>query len=171
MIDLIIPGDVVQHTSTRRVACVVQIGRTHSDGTIEYEVRPAQNRDGALDLDLRWWNSAHIRRMPRRDPYRRYLALAAREDDAASQARRQHPPNNARGRWRQRARYFGPWISSEVWENLYWKLSNTMCRDPSGARVWYNLGRESWERAALDCLERRDRAAHYGMQPRTGEGS
>lgn len=163
--DDIIPGDVVRHTNTHLLACVVKVGRTCNDGTIEYEVRPAQNRDG--DLDLRWWNSSRIWRVPRKDPYRRYLALVAIEDDPTKQERRQKPASDVdRLHWRLRARRFGPWLHDRVWDGLYWKLSNTMRHDPSGAYVSYSLGREQWQKAAIDCLKRRDRAAHWWMRPR-----
>lgn len=161
--DGIIPGDVVQHANTRMLACIVRLGRTCNDGTVEYEVRPAQERGG--DLDLRWWNSARVRRVPRRDPYRRYLALVAVEDDVVKQERRQRAPDGERRHWRHRARRFGPWVPDKVWKSLYWKLSNTMRLDPGGALVHYSLGREPWEGAAIDCLERRDRAARHWMQP------
>lgn len=45
-------------------------------------------------------------------------------------------------------------------------MSNQRRHDPSGAHVHYDLGRKAWEKAAIDCLERRDQAAHWWMQPK-----
>ena len=160
----IIPGDVIEHTNSHRRGCIIEVGRTHPDGTTEYHVRPAQ--DDRFDIQLTWWNSAHIRRVVRRDPFRRYLALIAIEDDPARQERRQHPPDSRRRRWGHRGRTFGPWLPDKIWEKLYWHLSNQQRHDPGGAYVHYDLGREAWGKAAIECLERRDRAAHWWMQPR-----
>jgi hypothetical protein len=154
----IISGDVVEHTNSHRRGCVIEVGRTHHDGTTEYHVRPA--RDDRFNVELTWWNSAHVRRVRRRDPFRRYLALSAIEDDLTKQERRQQPPDGRR-RWTRRSRTFGPWLPDAVWDKLYWRLSNQRRYDPSGAYVHYDLGRASWEKAAIDCLERRDRAAHW----------
>ncbi len=155
----ILPGDVVEHTNSHRRGCVIEVGRAHRDGTTEYHVRPAQDDWFG---GLTWWNSAHVRRVPRRDPFRRYLAMVAIEDDPAKQARRQQAPEGRR-RWRRRGRSFGPWLPDDVWDKLYWRLSNQRRLDPSGAYVHYDLGREAWERASIDCLERRDRAARRWM--------
>jgi len=157
----IISGDVVEHTNSSRQGCVVEIGRTHSDGTTEYRVRPAQ--DDRFDIQLTWWNSAHIRRIPRRDPFRRYLALIAIEDDLAKQERRQDPPRASHQCWAYRGRKFGPWLPDTVWEKLYWRLCNQQRYDPGGAYVYYDLGRGAWEKAAIECLERRDRAARWWL--------
>jgi hypothetical protein len=159
----IILGDIVEHTNSHRRGCVIEVGRTHRDKTTEYRVRPA--RDDRFDIEPTWWNSAHLRRVPRRDPFRRYLALIAIEDSPSKQERRQHPPENRRC-WARRGRTFGPWLPDTVWDKLYWRLSNQQRHDPSGAYVHYDLGREAWEKAAIDCLERRDRAAHWWMQPK-----
>lgn len=159
----IIPGDVVEHTNSHRRGCDIKVGRTHRDGTIEYHVRPAQ--DDRFDIQLTWWNSAHICRVPHRDPFRRYLALITIEDDPARKERRQQPPNGHRRRWGRRGGTFGPWLPAKVWEKLYWRLTNQRRRDPSGAYVHYDLGREAWEEAAIECLQRRDRATHWWMQP------
>jgi hypothetical protein len=155
----IIRGDVVEHTNTHRRGCVVEVGRTHPDGSIEYRVRPAQ--DAHYDIQFTEWNSAHLRRVPHRDPYRRYLALIDIEEDPAKQARRQHPPEASRRHWAQRSRMSGPWLPGAVWDKLYWRLSNLRQRDPNGAYVSYDLGRVAWERAAIDCLRRRERAARW----------
>ncbi len=163
----IISGDVVEHTNSHRRGCVVEVGRTHHDGTTEYRVRPAQaDRFGT---ELTWWNSAHICRVVRRDPFRRYLALVAIEDDSVKQERRQQPPEGRRN-WALRGRAFGPWLPEAVWEKLYWRLSNQQHLDPHGAYVSYDLGREAWKKAAIDCLERRDRSAFWWMRSNAKNG-
>jgi hypothetical protein len=161
----IILGDIVEHTNSHRRGCVVEVGRTHRDKTTEYRVRPAREDRFDSELTLTWWNSAHLRRVPWRDPFRQYLALIAIEDNLAKQERRQRPPEGRRG-WARNSRTFGPWLPDTVWDRLFWRLSNQRHYDPSGAYVHYDLGREAWGVAAIDCLERRDRAAHWWMQPK-----
>jgi hypothetical protein len=151
-------GDIVEHTNSRRRGCVIEVGRTRHDKTTEYRVRPGQN--DLLDIKPTWWNSAHLRRVPSRDPFRRYLALITIEDDTAKQELRQIYPGGHRC-WARRTRTFGPWLPDAVWDQLYWRLRNQRRYDPSGAYVHYDLGREAWEKASIDCLERRDRAAHW----------
>jgi len=155
----IICGDVIEHTNSHRQGCVIEVGRTHRDGTTEYHVRPA--RDDKFGHSPTWWNSVHVRRVARRDPYRRYLALIAAEDDPGRQARRQLPPGVSRRRWARRGGTFGPYLSNKVWDALFWRLCNQHQLDPSGAYVHYDLGRAAWEKASIDCLERRERAARW----------
>lgn len=160
----IISGDIVEHTNSHRRGCVVEVGRTHHDGTIEYRVRPSQ--DDRFDVELTWWNSAHICRVMWGDPFRRYLATVVIEDNLAKQERRQQPPEG-RCSWARRDRMFGPWLPETVWEKLYWRLSNQLRHDPNGACVYYDLGRAAWEKAAIECLERRDRAARWWQSKKT----
>ena len=160
-IDAILLGDVVEHTNSSRRGCVVEVGQTHRDGTTEYRVRPV--RDDRLGADLTWWNSAHVRRVVRRDPYRRYLALVAVEDDPARRVDRRLLPSNGRRHWCRRMRKFGPWLPDVVWEKMYWRLHNEKTLDASGRHANYDLGRVAWWSAAIDCLERRDRAERWWM--------
>lgn len=160
----LILGDVVEHTNSRRRGCIVEIGHTHRDETTEYRVRPA--RDDHFNIQLTWWNSAHIRRVPWKDPFRRYLLLIAIEDDPTKQERRHHPPEG-HPHWARRARMFGPWLPEAMWQKLYWRLCNLRGHDPSGAYVHYDLGREAWKKAAIECLERRDRAARWWYMGKT----
>lgn len=152
----ILCGDVLEHTNSHRRGCVVEVGRTYRDGTTEYHIQPS--RDARFDTKPIWWNSAHVRRVPRRDPYRRYLALVAIEDCPAKQQRRQHPQEGHRS-WARRGRTFGTWLPDTAWDKLFWRLRNQQKLDPSGEYVHYDLGRSSWEKAAVECLERRDRAS------------
>jgi len=92
------------------------------------------------------------------------MVLIAIEDDLARQERRQHSPDAERRHWARRGRTFGPWLPDTVWEKLYWRLCNQQRHDPGGAYVHYDLGRGAWEKAAIECLERRDRAARWWMQ-------
>lgn len=55
----IIFGDVVEHTNSHRLGCVVEVGRTRHDGTTEYRVRPI--RADGFGIELVWWNSGHVR--------------------------------------------------------------------------------------------------------------
>jgi hypothetical protein len=162
-LDSIIPGDVVEHANSGRRGCVVEVGMASLDRTTEYRVRPAWSLSGPTrDADLIWWRSTQIRRVPARCPHRRYLAMVAVEDDFLSQERRQRPPDG-RSSWACRRRAFGPWLPEAAWDKLRWRLINRMRIDPSGQYVHYSLGRDSWERAANDCLRRSDRAALWWM--------
>ncbi len=167
---IIYTGDVLRHTSSRRVGVVLEVGRTHRDGSTEYRVRLVSHPDRGL-AEI-WWNSLRVERVERRDPYRRYLALCAVEDTHVKQARRASHP-------RPRVRRNGGWLPEQVWETMYWCLSNRRRLLPSGEPVHYPLGRDHWDRAAVDCLERRDRAGHFwmtrgpvppGVRAREGEG-
>ncbi len=86
-------------------------------------------------------------RVPGRDPYRRYLAMREAEDDPRLQARRRAHP---------RARY-GVHLPPGAWQKMFWRLSNLMRIGPDGRWTSRDLGRQRWEGAADDCLERRDR--------------
>jgi hypothetical protein len=156
-IDAIILGDVVEHTNSRRRGCVIGIERANPDGTIEYRVRPA--RDATGDIDVTSWNSARVARVAHRDPHRRYIAMVAAEDSLARRGRR--PPPEGRREWAILVRMFGPNLPDVAWDRMYWRLTNLRHIDPGGAYVAYDLGRGSWGRAAIDCLERRDRAARW----------
>lgn len=159
--DTVLLGDVVEHTNSHRRGCVVEVGRTHRDGTIEYRVRPG--RDDRLGSDLTWWCSAHVRRVVRRDPYRRYLALVAVEDDPTRKEAWRLLPSDGRHHWRRRYWRFGPWLPDAVWDKMYWRLNNQRTIDAGGSWVSYDLGRAAWILAGIDCLDRRERAARWWM--------
>ena len=146
-------GDVVQHTNTRHLGIVLEIGRTHRDGSVEYLVRT--NCPGEPTDETYWrkteWNSQHVERVPGRDPYRRYLTLCTIEDDPVGHARRAVHP-------KRRVRRDGGWLPEALWEKMYWRLTNRHRLLPAGGYVSYSLGREHWEKARNDCLTRRDRS-------------
>lgn len=144
----IISGDVVEHTNTRRVAIVLETKRVR-DGTIECRVEPIPNPDPHPI----WWNSSHVRQVPRRDPYRRYLAMRDAEDDELRRIRRLR---------HRRARYgYGPFLTEIAWEKAYWRLCNLRDILPGGMGTSRDTGRLHWIGAATDCLNRRDRAHNY----------
>jgi hypothetical protein len=160
--EILYTGDVVRHTNSHRVGVVLEVGRTHPDGTVEYRVLPVPRSYDYESDDRTWWNSRHVERDPlrRSDPYRRYLALCAFEDDHARQVARATHRNHGR------VRRFGGWISEQVWDTMYWRLNNRRQLLPSGEHVSITLGREHWRAAAMDCLDRRKRAGDYWMDHR-----
>jgi hypothetical protein len=153
----IYPGDVVRHTNSGRIGIVLESERAHRDGSVEYLVRTGEAPNGDFNCITRW-NSQRVDLVRMRDPYRRYLTLCAREDDPAGQARRRAHP-------RSRIRRYGGWFSAELWEKMYWRLTNRRRLLPYGGYVHYSLGREHWGRAAVDCLDRRDRSNRHGDLP------
>jgi hypothetical protein len=104
-------GDVVRHVNSGSIGIVLEIGRTHRDGSTA-------------------------------------------EDDLAGQARR------AAHRSLQ-IRRDGGWFPEKLWEKMFWRLTNRRRLLPQGGYVSFPLGRDHWDVAALDCLERRDRSARY----------
>lgn len=132
----LVVGDVVRHDNSMRrgsVTCVRDRGL--SDGSVELDV--VSREDGGRDHTQ--WNSAQITRVSpwelRGCPYRRYLAMCAVEDRAGHTL-----------------------LPCVAWERVFWRLSNERVRDAYGEMAWVDLGRSHWERAALDCLDRRDTA-------------
>jgi hypothetical protein len=150
----IMSGDVVRHTNSGRIAVVVEIGRTHRDGTIEYRVHV----DSDDEEEDAWWNSAHARRVRGRDPYRRYLAMRDAEDDVDRQLRRSDRPVLGRG----------VLLPALAWERIRWRLVNLRRALPSRTRTTLrDLGRGHWIAAADDCLSRQYRARD--RSPRTND--
>lgn len=154
--DDVLVGDVVRHLNSGRIGSVLEVGRAHADGTIEYRIqlaRDARKEDLSVDEvpldDEIWWNSRRIVRVPRRDPYRRYLAMREAEDSPERKIRRA----------RHRGHRSGGLLHEAAWDHAYWQLSNLQHRGPAGELTYRNLGRAHWERAAQDCLDRRDRSA------------
>jgi hypothetical protein len=169
-------GDVVEHIDTRLRACVVDIRRAQDGDVTQYYVQPAcDHPDCDCDLGRQWWRSHHARRVPCRDPYRRYLAMVAAEDDPERQQRRQQAPGTPgdveRRSWRIRAKSFGPYLPEALWEKAYSRLCRLRRIDPVGAWSGYDLGREHWRIAANDCLDRRDRAARWSHASHPARGA
>lgn len=140
----IIAGDVVGHTSSGRTGAVLRV-RHCRDETSELLVQllPPTRCDEYTPGFETWWSSSRVRRVRWRDPYRRYLAMCR------SEART------------------GRILPGKAWESLNWRL-NLLVRDlPGGTRVVYDLGRDCWRTAALDCLDRRDRVDTTDVSTRT----
>lgn len=144
--DAIIVGDVVRHMNSGRVGAVIEIDAREGRSTIEYRVRPSTDLDE--DPDSVWWSSAWVARVPRRDPYRRYLDMRDAEDDADRQARRSA----------HRGARHGAYLPESAWDKAFWRLSNLERQGLDGKRSYRDHGRGHWHEAALDCLERRNRS-------------
>jgi hypothetical protein len=143
--DAVIPGDVVVHANSGRSGVVVQTGKIHADATVEHLVWSPSRGDE--EVDMTWLNSRHLR-LAARGPYRRYLALVALEDDGSRRIRRSRRPHSRHG---------GS-LTPEAWDQMYWHLCNRRRLRPDGQTTYRDLGRERWNAAAIDCLERRDHA-------------
>lgn len=159
----LLSGDVVVHTNSGRVGSVIET-RPHRDGTVECRIRisiPSPSVDSPHEHEQWpvWWNSKHLMQVPRRDPYRRYLAMCAAEDDQTRIKRRLDHLQ----RLMPRRRFgYGPHLSEAAWMKAYWRLCNLRMIDPGGMIFGGDLGREHWRGAANDCLDRRDRARSCG---------
>lgn len=150
-------GDIVRHVRTGRVGIVLAILPTQGNDSIEYQVRtsyPGAALDGGPgDFCYKmWWKSQLSEWVGGKDPYRRYLALCAAEDDPARRDRRAtHPSHKIR-------KYVGL-LPEKLWEKMFWQLTNRRRLLPSGLYVSFPLGRDHWIDTASDCLNRRDKSA------------
>lgn len=165
-------GDVVSRTDTGSVGvvletrpngdgaveCLIYVSTRGSEEWVEYDTSRNPVWWARALWDRAWWDSRHIRQVPRRDPYRRYLAMRAAEDDDRLRERRL---GHLDRRMRQRRFGYGPYLSEAAWQKAYWRLRNLRKIDPCGMFVGLDLGREHWIDAANDCLDRRDRAKNY----------
>ena len=144
--DPIIPGDVIIHHGSGRIGSVLAIGHVHRDVNVKYQIRPSVDLD--QDPRCHWWSSTQVYRAAVRDPYRRYLAMCDAEDDAHRRARR-----SAHQRYRS-----GEYLPEAAWNKVFWRLVNLRRSGPDGMLCHHDLGRQHWEAAANDCLDRRDRS-------------
>jgi hypothetical protein len=160
--DSLFRGDVVRRASTGRLgvvlstSCDVECGRVV---LISCHVRVVEPADEEACLET--WPSEDVRRLRRRDPFRRYLAMIAAESDPVRIARRL--------RHRRHARRYGPHLPEAAWDKVFWRLTHGQRRFPTGQDVWFDLGRAHWSRAANDCLERRRSASLFWMSRGTPE--
>ncbi len=167
----ILPGDVVRHRPTARFGIVGSIGATDRLGTTTYQIglcadpiRPA-GLDAPSDVGSfgeAWWTSDDVTRVPHADPYRRYLAMRAVEDDPGHQARRIQRQRLRRERRDGADRGVLP---AAAWDRAYWRLCHLQRRAPDGRWSYRPLGRAHWRDAAIDCLARRDRADDLARTP------
>lgn len=151
--DPAIPGDIIRNPIIERVGIVL---KTHleRDYCPMYEIRIlAPDTDDHLERG--WYSWGAIERASP-DPYRRYLAMCAAEDDPDRRAARA-------GRSRP-ARRCGEHLPIQAWEKMYWQLANWqhLVPNPMDPRWQLScggpLGRDAWKDAYLDCLRRRDRS-------------
>jgi hypothetical protein len=151
--DAILPGDVVRRESDPSgTGIVVSIGATDRRGATQYHVLGVPDPlEESHEWSESWWASTEVARVPRRDPYRRYLAMCTSEDDPDRQARRAGRPS----RWSCRRGVLLPWAA---WDTAFWRIANLERVDLTGRLSYRPLGREHWAHAADDCLDRRERA-------------
>lgn len=164
---VIYTGDVIQNQASKILGVVLEIRETPARayrvrGAPPDEATAAYNREDGVPIgsmtedeyyDLLggkvWWADSVVS-LYESNPYRRYLAMCAAEDDPAKRIRRGFRRAHKGGR------RYGGHLPESVWADHYYRLANNRLRDARGAWVGdhVDLGRARWSEAALDCLER-----------------
>ncbi len=165
--DTILPGDVVRHRPTSRAGVVLSIETTDRRGRTTYQIGLCADLVDLASPDKlgdvgssgeAWWTSGDVTRVPHVDPYRRYLAMRAVEDDPGHRARRIQRQRLRPSRRGRRGREDLGFLPAAAWDQAYWRLCHLQRRAPDGRWSYRPLGRAHWRDAAIDCLARRDRA-------------